>query len=482
MANLSISSNGSLLLFDGKHGIVWSSGVTFASNRSHVELSDSGNLIVVDNISERTLWQSFDHLGDTLLQSSFLMYNLATGEKRFLTSWKSYNDPSPGDFVAQITPQVPSQGFIMKGSTPYWRSGPWAKTRFTGLPLMDESFTSPFSLHQDVNGSGYFSYSEKDYNLSRIVLTSEGSLEVFRHNGTTWEFNYQTPAHSCDSYDACGPFGLCVSSVPPKCKCFKGFEPKYTEEWKRGNWTGGCVRQTELLCERNSTSKDANVFYPVANIKPPDFYEFANSVDFEECYQICLHNYADHAEVGSSNVSGSEDRGRYQGDTATVRHPNTIAYPEKFFESAQAIAAHSHLRWPDLSREWIHRQQARIARVDWESRLPCVLGPCKLRLPLFTRKKQRLLDKAREMDGVPDLSALLKGKLQLLTKKSTTVDPQGPSNSGVDVTSEGGETSREGASREGASREEGPIATDQGGHGRDFCFWSQEEEEKDQKD
>ncbi|KAH0860135.1 hypothetical protein HID58_088396 [Brassica napus] len=95
--------------------------------------------------------------------------------------------------------------------------------------------------------------------------------------------------------------------------------------------------------------------------------------------------------------------------------------------------------------------------------LPCVLGPRKSRLPLFTRKQQKLLDKAREMDGFPDLSALLKGKLQLLTKKSTSVDPQGPSNSGVDVTSEGGGTSREGASREGASREEGPIATDQAG-------------------
>ncbi|KAG2307292.1 hypothetical protein Bca52824_027040 [Brassica carinata] len=44
------------------------------------------------------------------------------------------------------------------------------------------------------------------------------------------------------------------------------------------------------------------------------------------------------------------------------RHPNTIAYPENFFESAQIIATHSHLRWPDLSREWIRRQQARIAR------------------------------------------------------------------------------------------------------------------------
>ncbi|KAF2548700.1 hypothetical protein F2Q70_00023002 [Brassica cretica] len=145
-----------------------------------------------------------------------------------------------------------------------------------------------------------------------------------------------------------------------------------------------------------------------------------------------------------------------------IRHPNTIAYPEKFFESAQAIAAHSHLRWPDLSREWIRRQQARIARVDWESRLPCVLGPRKPRLPLYTRKQQRLLDKAREMDGVPDLSALLKGKLQLLSKKSTTVDPQGPSNSGGDGASEGGGTSREGASKEGASREGAPTVVDQG--------------------
>ncbi|KAG5384433.1 hypothetical protein IGI04_035903 [Brassica rapa subsp. trilocularis] len=102
------------------------------------------------------------------------------------------------------------------------------------------------------------------------------------------------------------------------------------------------------------------------------------------------------------------------------RHPNTIAYPEKFFESAQLIATHSHLRWPDLSREWIRRQQARISRVDWESRLPCVLGPRKSRLSLFTRKQQKLLNKAREMEGIPDLSALLKGKLKMLSSKSSS--------------------------------------------------------------
>ncbi|KAH0880354.1 hypothetical protein HID58_067748 [Brassica napus] len=90
--------------------------------------------------------------------------------------------------------------------------------------------------------------------------------------------------------------------------------------------------------------------------------------------------------------------------------------------NAQAIAAHNHLRWPVLGREWIRRQQARIARVDWESRLPAVLGPRKSRLSLLTRKQQKLLNKAREMEGVPDLSALLKGKLQMLSTKSSSTD------------------------------------------------------------
>ncbi|KAL1208359.1 G-type lectin S-receptor-like serine/threonine-protein kinase [Cardamine amara subsp. amara] len=289
-ANLTISSSGNLLLLDGKHGVVWSTGETFASNRSRAELLDTGNLIVIDKISGRTLWRSFDHLSDTLLHSSALMYNLATDEKQVLTSWKSYTDPSPGDFVGLITPQVPSQGFTMRGSTPYHRTGPWAKTRFTGIPLMDESYTSPFSLHQDVNGSGLFTYFERNNKPSCFILTSEGSMKMFAHNGTDWELTYEDPASICDIYGVCGPFGLCVMSVPPECKCLKGFVPKSIEEWKRGNWTSGCVRRTELHCQRNSTGKDVNVFYPVASIKPPDFYELGSSVNPEECHQSCLHN------------------------------------------------------------------------------------------------------------------------------------------------------------------------------------------------
>ncbi|XP_010473353.1 PREDICTED: G-type lectin S-receptor-like serine/threonine-protein kinase At1g61490 isoform X3 [Camelina sativa] len=252
-ANLAISSNGSLVLSNGKHDVVWSTGEVFASNGCRAELRDNGNLVVIENVSGKTVWESFEHLGDTLLPFSALMYNLASGEKRVLSSWKSSTNPSPGEFVGQITPQVPSQLLITRGLSPYYRTGPWAKTRFT-------------------------------------VLTSEGSMKRFRHNGTDWELSYKAPANSCDLYGVCGPFGLCVMSVPLKCECFKGFVPHSTEEWERGNWSGGCVRRTELYCQGRFTGKDVNVFHPVANIKLPDFYEYASSVDAEECYQSCLHN------------------------------------------------------------------------------------------------------------------------------------------------------------------------------------------------
>ncbi|KAH0886124.1 hypothetical protein HID58_062220, partial [Brassica napus] len=174
---------------------------------------------------------------------------------------------------------------------------------------------------------------------------------------------------------------------------------------------------------------------------------------------------------GNSDVSGSEDRGRDQGDIVTGSERGDTD------ESGRS---------PTPSRQV--RKRVCFDQIDcrptiyhpggiFEELAP--LSPGMLRDPraqswgnVFGSSAShhtRLLDKAREMDGVPDLSALLKGKLQLLTKKSTTVDPQGPSNSGVDVTSEGGGTSREGASKEGASREEGPIAIDQGGRAETFA-------------
>ncbi|KAH0858702.1 hypothetical protein HID58_086963, partial [Brassica napus] len=186
-----------------------------------------------------------------------------------------------------------------------------------------------------------------------------------------------------------------------------------------------------------------------------------------DAHKMIRDERADRVEVGSSDVSGSGSEASSQASRSLRRASReipfdqidcrpTIYHPGGIFEEldplpsellrdpwaqswGNAIVAHSHLRWPDLSREWIRRQEARIARADWESRLPIVLGPRKSRMSLFTRKQQKLLDEARKMDGVPDLSALLKGKLQLLSKKSIPADAQGS------TSSDAGRASKEGA-------------------------------------
>ncbi|KAH0878524.1 hypothetical protein HID58_065918, partial [Brassica napus] len=139
------------------------------------------------------------------------------------------------------------------------------------------------------------------------------------------------------------------------------------------------------------------------------------------------------------DVSGSGSEASSQASRSLRRASREIPFDQIDCRPTIYHPAHSHLRWPDLSREWIKRQEARIARVDWESRLPVVLGPRKSRLSLFTRKQHKLLDEARKMDGVPDLSALLKGKLQLLSKKSIPADAQGS------TSSDAGRTFKEGA-------------------------------------
>ncbi|VVA93875.1 unnamed protein product [Arabis nemorensis] len=295
-ANLSISSNGSLILLEGEGDLVWSIEETFSSNEVRAELKDSGNFVLVDEVSARTLWQSFEHLGDTMLPESSVMYDVPNNKKRVLSSWKTPTDPSPGEFVAELTTQVPPQGFIMRGSRPYWRGGPWARTRFTGTPEMDQSHVSQFSISQDVAaGTGFLTYSlQRNSNLSYTTLTSEGSLKILWNNGSGWVKDFEAPVSSCEVYDTCGTFGLCVRSDPPKCECLKGFMPKSDEEWNRRNWTGGCARRTDLSCLVNSSAKtqgnDVDVFDIVANVKPPDFYEYLSLINEKECHQRCLGN------------------------------------------------------------------------------------------------------------------------------------------------------------------------------------------------
>lgn len=114
---LQIGEDGNLVIMDGQN-LTWSTVVSSVSNGSIVELLDSGNLVLREGDSNGSfIWQSFDYPSDCFLQNMKVGLNLKTGEKRFLTSWRSDNDPSPGNFTLGVDQQKLPQGLVWKGST-----------------------------------------------------------------------------------------------------------------------------------------------------------------------------------------------------------------------------------------------------------------------------------------------------------------------------------------------------------------------------
>ncbi|XP_062013317.1 G-type lectin S-receptor-like serine/threonine-protein kinase SD1-29 [Rosa rugosa] len=300
LATLRIGSNGNLELVDGKQSSVWSTNVSVSTNGSAAVLLDNGTFVLKGDMGA-DLWQSLDYPGDSLLPSMLLGFDSSTRNWNLLTSWKGENDPSTGIFSVGLSAQTPTQIFICKnGATPHWRSGPWDKSKFVGIPGMSTQYLSGFTLDDNVKqGTRYFSYSLYDNTLAYMEISSDGILKLMlSQNGENWSLNFAAPTNTCDSYGACGPFGFCKASDPPVCKCLKGFIPKSVEEWSKRNWTGGCVRQTRLSCERHTNTSVSSMgekdgFWKMENLKIPDFHDYRTSLSndvIEDCKTQCLSN------------------------------------------------------------------------------------------------------------------------------------------------------------------------------------------------
>lgn len=78
--NLTISNNGNLVLLNRNGRSIWSSNISRISKSPVVQLLDSGNLVLRDNVSTSSgsyLWQSLDYPSDTLLPD-MMIHLLAT--------------------------------------------------------------------------------------------------------------------------------------------------------------------------------------------------------------------------------------------------------------------------------------------------------------------------------------------------------------------------------------------------------------------
>ncbi|KAL9392655.1 hypothetical protein Peur_016575 [Populus x canadensis] len=293
---LAISKDGNLVVLNGQQEILWSSNVSNFVSNSSAQLSDTGNLVLRDNNNEEIMWESFQHPSDTFFSNMKLSANKRTGEKILITSWKSATDPSIGSFSAGLNRLDTPEIFIWKDNYPYFRSGPWNRLVFIGVPYMNSAAVDGLNLVDDGEGTIdlTFSYANQSF-LSSFVLTSQGQLEQ-----TRWEHGmedrivlWSVPKFDCEFYGRCGLFGSCNAQASPICSCLRGFEPNNPEEWYRGNWTSGCIRMKPLQCERVKSGSEAagqnDVFLKLGNMKVPDLAQWSRLTEIE-CKDRCLTN------------------------------------------------------------------------------------------------------------------------------------------------------------------------------------------------
>ncbi|GLT83106.1 hypothetical protein SLE2022_014150 [Rubroshorea leprosula] len=306
---LRIGNDGHLVILHGNNTTVWNSSAVIPSSNTVAFLLYPGNLVLSSNYfplgegfghpndSKSYNCQSFDYPSDTYLLGMRLSVRTDSGENHtIIASWKSANDPLPGNFSVGIDP-FGEQIVIWNQTRRMWRSGYWDGLIFTGVPNMTDSLLHGFSFApSDETGSISLTYTpSKDTELSMFRIGWDGNWEQWKWDDdiSRWTVLKSEPANDSEFYNFCGNSGVYDVSKSPKCSCLPGFEPNNAEEWNRGIWTNGCARRTKLQCSRTHNSSEVEKedgFLKVRMMKLRDFLfkQSANSED--ECRSRCLKN------------------------------------------------------------------------------------------------------------------------------------------------------------------------------------------------
>ncbi|CAM8911944.1 unnamed protein product [Rhodiola kirilowii] len=290
-----ISEQGNLVVSSGENEVLWSTNVSnTGTNSTSVQLLDSGNL-VLQEVNGYVLWQSFDHPGDWLWSPMKLSSNPRTGKNKLVTSWLGPSDPSHGNFTLGIVQLNVPEVFVWNNGEPHWRSGPWNGKVFIGVRDMSSEYRDGFSVSTEADGSTYMSFNFGDDSFfTAYQLTSLGVVVQWIYEEASWEIYWTSRESECDLYGKCGASGVCNANKTPVCSCMRAYEPKNVDEWKAGNWTSGCVRSSQLKCDRTSNgsgqaSGEDDGFLKLQRVKVPDHTEWWPDSE-EYCRSLCLKN------------------------------------------------------------------------------------------------------------------------------------------------------------------------------------------------
>ncbi|WVY94233.1 hypothetical protein V8G54_033321 [Vigna mungo] len=319
--NLTIAADGNIVLFDGAGNRIWFTNSSRSIEEPIAKLLDSGNFVLMDgkkHDSKGYIWQSFDNPTDTMLPGLMLGWDKNLGINRYLTSWKSANDPSPGNFTYRFDQIEFPELVIRQGTNITFRSGIWDGIRFNSDDWLSFMGITAFKPQLSVNSTVAVYWDEPGDRLSRYVMKDDGLLQryIWDNKNFKWTLMHEARKDFCDNYGACGMNGICnMKDIPAYCDCLKGFTPHSPEDWDSFNWSGGCIRRTPLNCTQ------ADRFQKLSWVKLPMLLQFwtNESMNLEECKVECLKNCSCTAYANSALNEGPHGCLLWFGDLTDIR-------------------------------------------------------------------------------------------------------------------------------------------------------------------
>ncbi|XP_021767826.1 G-type lectin S-receptor-like serine/threonine-protein kinase At4g27290 [Chenopodium quinoa] len=219
-AMLRLTTGSVLELVNGTGAVVWETNLTRTVKNPVAELLDSGNLVIRDmdgnhKNGDGFLWQSFDFPCDIQLPGMKLGKDLVTGLDRYLTFWRSSDDPSLGSYTYRLDYHGYPQPVLMKGHMEQYRNGPWNGVRFSGNPSLKPNpyFTFDFVMNSKET---YYVYELLNNSvISHRILNPYGTMQrlVWSDHVQGWVMYLTAQSDNCDTYFLCGKFGSCKPTL-----------------------------------------------------------------------------------------------------------------------------------------------------------------------------------------------------------------------------------------------------------------------------
>ncbi|GJT89481.1 G-type lectin S-receptor-like serine/threonine-protein kinase [Tanacetum coccineum] len=316
-----VDTNGSLLVIAGTNdSVLWSSNTSLVSLTTIIpvaQLLSNGNLVVRENGEEIFVWQSFDYPTDTFLPGMKFGKDLVSGIDRRFVSWKSLEDPYPGQYVGFMHTDGFPQLFEDNGSVPYTRLGPWNGGTFNGLAkhISNSIITHKFVFNDK---EVYYMYTPVNSSvMSRVYVSPKGNFltMIWIDKLRKWSQYSNVNTDTCGRYGLCGPYGKCNMDNSPVCSCMEGFEPRNPVNWSASEWSNGCRRRTPIDCP------NGDGFQVVKNIKLPDTRQswYNRNMTLGECANACKRNCSCAAYANIEITNGGSGCLMWSGDLMDVR-------------------------------------------------------------------------------------------------------------------------------------------------------------------